>query len=184
MGTARKKTSESQNPWLPTTLTEWPIARASAVRSAPASYEFVLVGNKVLTKASLPEYAHFLSNQLDETTRAITDHFQTLLSQAPFLTRWREEGINEPSMSCREAAINAARTIFDKFRLIPARIAPSVEEGIMVTYLGRSASLKVEFYNTMECAAILTLPASTPEFFDVTNIADLCHLAEKYKSAR
>lgn len=73
--------------------------------------------------------------------------------------RWRTEGIAPPNDYCKNLTRKVAAALYQKFSLIPIRIALSIEEGIYLKYknFDNNKVLEVEIYNdNLDIAAILT----------------------------
>ncbi|MBF0338205.1 MAG: hypothetical protein HQL05_10270 [Nitrospirae bacterium] len=76
----------------------------------------------------------------------------------PFPDRWRLEGISPPTDDCKETTISTIKYIYDCFKIIPSRIAATIEEGLFFKYINKANGneLSIEIYNDLEKAAILT----------------------------
>jgi hypothetical protein len=86
---------------------------------------------------------------------AIPDQIGAMVARVDLPLRWREEGISAPTLQCRQLTREICERIYDKYHLIPARIAASKEEGIYLVFHhmrnGRSFSLEVD--NELDCIA-------------------------------
>ncbi len=83
--------------------------------------------------------------------------FTGMLMSIPFRNSWREEGIAPPTNVCEKKSISYAKNICMEHGLTPSRIAPSIEEGVMLVYYDRvkSRSLNIEIYNSNEVAGLV-----------------------------
>ena len=123
----------------------------------PEKYQFIYIDGKVVLKTELVEYAKILSEKNREASKAAKELMRSMLLAAPFPAKWVQEEIEKPSKECIDQALSKADQIYDQFRLIPLRIALSIEEGIILVYWNSSKnrSLKIEIYNTSEVVGLI-----------------------------
>lgn len=112
---------------------------------------------------------------------AILGHIDSMLSLMRFPEKWRLENISEPTSHCKDLAKETAEKLFYKAKLIPFRIAPSVEEGVMLTYYNQknNKTLMVEVYNDLEIAGIVNQNKTILLSQDITN-GNFEKLLDKY----
>ncbi len=148
-------------------------------------YDFVVIdNNKVIPQQELPEYTNLLHQKTRKKDSAVAQHFGQMLDSAPFLDKWEEHGIQRPSQHCREKALSLAQDFFyKKYFCLPVRIAPSIEEGIMLVYLDekKARSLKIEVYNSLHVAGLVNQNKSIKLCIDVNNSSDLEQLFQAFK---
>jgi len=111
------------------------------------------------TPGDRPSYAQ-VGNQLIEWEKFVSPtskHIDTLFLLMRFSKKWSDEGIAEPTMTCKVLASNMAKQLFFRESLIPIRVLPSIEEGIMLTYHNpeNSKTLMIEIYNDGDIAGIV-----------------------------
>jgi len=73
---------------------------------------------------------------------------------------WIAEGIQKPNLASKQKALKVVENIFEKFDLIPHRIAPTIEEGVYLSYEitkeARNLTLIIEVYNNLDIALIVS----------------------------
>ncbi|MFQ5431121.1 MAG: hypothetical protein ACE5EN_01285 [Nitrospinota bacterium] len=143
-----------------------------------------LFGNELLKASDLPARTLSLYEEKRQKSDAIILHLEQLLYASPFLKEWGENGLSKPTPLCKKRTLNIAGKIFSKHNLLPTRVAPSVEEGIMLVYLdnSKSCSLKIEVYNTLEIAGLINKDKEIVRSIDVTSDQDIEKLVHDYKN--
>lgn len=81
------------------------------------------------------------------------DRLASSISRITLPRRWIEEGVQPPTLECRQKATRICTEIFEKFRLHPDFIAPSKEEGLFFVYRHPKSdrSLSMEIDNELDC---------------------------------
>lgn len=158
-------------------------ARTKIKETEKVEWRF-LFGNELLHASDLPARALSLYEERKQKSDAIIAHLEQLLYASPFLKEWVENGINKPTPLCKRRALNIAGKIFSNHSLLPTRVAFSVEEGIMLVYFDskKKCSLKIEAYNTLEIAALITKDKEIVRSIDVTSEQDIEELVRDYKN--
>ncbi len=143
----------------------------------------VVANNKVMRRQDLPEYTDFLYRQNKNKNQAIVKHFEQLFDSATFLSSWEEDGIDRPTRQCREKTLALASDIFKNHYCMPVRIAPSVEEGIMIVYVDedKDRSLKIEVYNSLKMAGLINQSRSIKLCVDLVTNSDINRLVRTFK---
>lgn len=92
--------------------------------------------------------------------QAVIDNIeQKLFYKIYFPKDWKIEGINTPNMAAKEKALAVCKELFEKYDLVPDKIASTKEEGVFLRYdyvnYTKNISLIIEVYNTLETAALV-----------------------------
>lgn len=151
----------------------------------------VTASQTVQTLVRSPEESTFAVSRNDEVVvvepgadlqkrDAVHGVLESILSEAVFSARWKQEGIQEPLDGCKERAISSAMSIYDKFSILPIRVAPSIEEGVMVTYRKGDKELFLEFYNSGEAAGLINVRKSILTSEDIEGSDQIDSLVTQY----
>jgi hypothetical protein len=142
-------------------------------------YDYIIVGSKLVQKDALPAFAESLYETNERVKSSIQSHLLQMLDTSPFLSDWKELGVEKPSEKCRERSILLATQLLEEHKILPIRVAYSIEEGIMLVYRndGNGKSLMLETYNTLEVAGLVKQEKRHLDCIDVKNTKDLNKLA-------
>ena len=89
------------------------------------------------------------------TLAAIEEKLTKQIWGVDFPLAWAEDGIQAPSDEVKGSAFILARTLWTSNRLLPTRIAASVEEGIAIVYRYGRRELFIEVFNSGEASALV-----------------------------
>lgn len=150
------------------------------VREQQEEYEFVSIGGELVLKAGLRDYASTLKEQNKQIRQSVLNHFEIILRTTPLPSRWKEEGVQEPTEECIVKTLSITKLIFSTFHLQPLRIAPSIEEGLMLSYWdpAKSRSLKIEIDNSLSVVGLINENKEIIKAIDITSeshIRELCN---------
>lgn len=85
---------------------------------------------------------------------------EMIFEQLHFPSDWELEEVEKPNLISKKTALDVCESLLENYSLIPDKISPTKEEGIYVRFDYRSGKIKksliIEFYNTLEIAAIVT----------------------------
>lgn len=87
--------------------------------------------------------------------KQISLKFDNLYKSNTFSKDWQIEGIEQPNIYCENRAKLIFKDIFKNHNLYPKRIAPSIEEGILLFYRNDKKELNLEVYNDQLDIAIV-----------------------------
>ena len=120
-------------------------------------YCCVIINGKIIPKQSLHEFTQHLAEKNNALIEGVQKHIEQLLNACGFPQSWIEENINKPNHVCKEEVLRISTLIFEKYKLMPVRVAPSVEEGILLTYWQeeKNKTLKIEIYNDLEMVGLI-----------------------------
>ncbi len=95
--------------------------------------------------------------------------FERMADSMPFPSAWQNVGIKPPTSECKKRSVALATDIFLRHGLTPTRIAPSIEEGVMLVYWNRKTdkSLNIEIYNTTELAGLVNEKSDVLRCIDI-----------------
>lgn len=92
-----------------------------------------------------------LSLDIDSSkyNKAIEEQFDLLLMQSELMAKVKEELISTPNLLAKDRAKECMYTLINEIEVLPLRVSPSVEEGVMLTYWNRETNMamKIETYN-------------------------------------
>lgn len=157
--------------------------KANTIAKTPAEeYPYVLIGNKVIQRNCLPNFAKHLSDQVEKQSAAFREHLVSMLANTPMSHRWIEEGVEAPTNECRQMYVDTAAEIFARFQLIPLRVSPSVDEGITVIYRSSDAnrSLVIEISNDLQIAGLVNQGKNIESVVQISSANDLRQLVDSY----
>ena len=73
-----------------------------------------------------------------------------------FPEHWLEEGADPTNSVAKDNAFKLCQKIFDNYKLIPNRIASTIESGIFVVYEKNEMELIIETYNDGDVGIVVT----------------------------
>lgn len=136
----------------------------------------------ILTSTKSNVWENSDSENHSEKDKAVLQLLESYLHNAVFSSRWTDVGISEPTEACKASALSLSMLIYKQLSILPIRIAPSIEEGIMVTYQEENDKMLVEVYNTGEIAGLLRNDTNILKAVDYDNPEDVIALASEYKN--
>lgn len=73
-------------------------------------------------------------------------------------SKWHIEGINPPTIECKNLAKTTVEHLHSDFIMSPERISPTIEEGVFVKYVNYKnyRELSIEIYNDLDMVALVT----------------------------
>ena len=73
-------------------------------------------------------------------------------------SRWREEGVADPTDDCRRMCLELAEQLFAKHGLLPSKVVASRQEGIYVEYKSskNGRTLGIEVDNQLDVVAVVS----------------------------
>ena len=80
--------------------------------------------------------------------------FVNLYKIYPFPEEWKNEGISPPTQDCIKQAKDIFFHLYNESNILPKRIAPSVEEAVLLFYEKGDKTLAVEIYNDSDVSAV------------------------------
>jgi len=128
-------------------------------------------------------FAAPVESKVDQQEAAVRGLLEAQLADAVFSSRWKDDGIQEPVASCKEKAVSLAMSIYDEFSILPIRLAPSVEEGVMLTFRGSGKSLLIELYNSGEAVGLISEGKVILQAEELEKEEDIASLVALYKGA-
>jgi len=146
-----------------------------------------------LTEAVIP-YEALLTGRVDNTWEqdfsanvsekdiAVFHFLESSLQNAVFSSRWKDDGVSEPTDSCKALAIELAMLMFNHNSILPVSIAPSIEEGVMLEYLKGEKKLLVEVYNDGDIAGLIRNGSSILKAVDLDEHEEVLRLSSEYKT--
>jgi hypothetical protein len=75
------------------------------------------------------------------------DEIGLKLSNLKAPEHWKKDGVKDPSEEACVKAIELICDIFEKIDEFPVVIAPTVENGVYISYIRKNISLSIEIYN-------------------------------------
>ena len=94
----------------------------------------------------------------DLERRAAREFLVARISSAAVPSRWREEGVVEPSDDCRRLSLVLAERLLHEHALIPTKVVASRQEGIYLEYQSprTGRTLGVEIDNDLDAVAVIS----------------------------
>jgi hypothetical protein len=87
----------------------------------------------------------------------ILDDIDKTIEKITLPKKWEFDNISYPTLKCKINTKEISHFLYNTYKIIPSRIAASIEEGILIYYLNErnNRSLSIEIYNDLEIAAIV-----------------------------
>ncbi|OGJ90700.1 MAG: hypothetical protein A2487_15305 [Candidatus Raymondbacteria bacterium RifOxyC12_full_50_8] len=99
-------------------------------------------------------------------------HLENLVSDVALPKTWKTEGLAEPNQDCKQKSKEIIYKLFDEYRILPLRVAASVENGIFFCYkdpVNSARILSIEVYNDLDVAAVISEGKTIVASFDIEN---------------
>ena len=125
-----------------------------------------------------PEYSKttttkslFIYKLISEKNK-VESHFKKKVGSLKLSEKWQKEGVLPPNFQCKKIAKNLLVLLFDRFELMPEKIAPTIEGGIFIKYqnVENDHELIIEVYNDSDIAALISFDKKILGAFDVIDV--------------
>lgn len=146
------------------------------------TYDYVVIRDKAVPRSTLPDYLDVTLDELEKKNSTVIHHLESMLETSQFPSSWEIDNVNKPTTYCKKQSLKIAYMIFDKHNVIPLRIAPSVEEGILLTYFNKNKnrSLKIEIYNNKEVVGLINNNKTVSFCEELNSSKDFNHILKTY----
>ncbi len=150
-----------------------------AISTAPDigdDYDYVVVDGQLVKKSET-------SSRLSSNVNAVVSFINQMVSSAKLSDHFIIEGITPPNELCKDKTKDVAKKLFSVHGLIPNSIKASAEEGLLMHYWDSDIrrSLKIEVYNDILSAGIVSEDTGVLFALDVETSSDVKELVKQYK---
>jgi hypothetical protein len=124
------------------------------------TYGFLPSIGIVECKTNGGDRGEFRQGQLTTKDKSILEKIENRLFRKLHLpSHWAENGIAPPNQPARMKAFDICKKLFESFNMVPDMIAPTVEEGVFLSYDNHvnsaDRSLVIEVYNDLDVALLV-----------------------------